>query len=836
MITVRLLGSVDIRDAGGNELQTLLRQPKRVALLSYLAAAVPRGFHRRDTLMGLFWPESTQDHARNALSQALHVLRHELGQAAIVTRGEGEVALSEDAVSVDVWEFETALTAGDLKSAVSLYRGPLLTGLAIKASAEFDHWLDAARDRLAQSYADSLERLAEAVAKRGERHEAVAWWRRLVEHDPYSTHVTVCLMRALDAAGDRAGAMKQAERHTALLRKELAAEPSPEVVAYAERLRSEPVPHVTDHPLTDRVVAASAARPTAVDRVAKRRWMTAGAAVALAAIIAAIALIAALPRGSGLALDPRRVAVAPFENLTGEDSLNVHGQVAASWITDGLQQIDFLSVVPWMAVQREASAREAENPLRELAEVTGAGLLVSGSYSRSGDSLRFRADITDAVGMELLHSVPPVTGRLANPEAAFAELGKRVAGALAVTLDTVSDRIVSRSLRQPTFAAYSEWVTGNDLFVRGRFDEAIEHLTRAYELDSSFLQALLYAAVAHGNRGRNAAADSLLEIVEQARDQLSGHDRQFLAYYQAVLQGNLLEASRVSRELALAEGSSRWRYVSGYDALVINDPQEVIEEFEKIDPTKGKMKEWLGYWGVLTEARHMLGDHHRELRDARRGREQHPDQLAAFSFEARALAALGHVDEARVLFEELLLLPADPDWGHAYPVVLAALCLRAHGDPDAAQWAFQLAVDRLWAHSPDTDERSNHQYNLGQTLYWSGRWEEAREVFLQLVTDSPDNVDYVGHLGVVHARLGNTIEASRISDELAALDRPYLWGSNIRWQARIAALCGDRERAVELLRRAFNEGLEYGIWLHRDIDFEPLRDSPPFQELVRPKG
>ncbi len=28
----------------------------------------------------------------------------------------------------------------------------------------------------------------------------------------------------------------------------------------------------------------------------------------------------------------------------------------------------------------------------------------------------------------------------------------------------------------------------------------------------------------------------------------------------------------------------------------------------------------------------------------------------------------------------------------------------------------------------------------------------------------------------------------------------------------------------------------YGLWLHRDIDFESLRDYPPFQELLRPKG
>lgn len=73
MIAVRLLGPMDVRDADGQEIHTLLRQPKRVALLSYLAAATPRGFHRRDTLLGLFWPESTQAQARHTLSQGMRL-------------------------------------------------------------------------------------------------------------------------------------------------------------------------------------------------------------------------------------------------------------------------------------------------------------------------------------------------------------------------------------------------------------------------------------------------------------------------------------------------------------------------------------------------------------------------------------------------------------------------------------------------------------------------------------------------------------------------------------------------------------------------------------------
>jgi len=66
-IEFRTLGTLDLRAGDGRELHSLLAQPKRVALLAYLCIAVPRGYHRRDTLRGLFWPESAQEHARTSL-------------------------------------------------------------------------------------------------------------------------------------------------------------------------------------------------------------------------------------------------------------------------------------------------------------------------------------------------------------------------------------------------------------------------------------------------------------------------------------------------------------------------------------------------------------------------------------------------------------------------------------------------------------------------------------------------------------------------------------------------------------------------------------------------
>ncbi len=63
-----------------------------------------------------------------------------------------------------------------------------------------------------------------------------------------------------------------------------------------------------------------------------------------------------------------------------------------------------------------------------------------------------------------------------------------------------------------------------------------------------------------------------------------------------------------------------------------------------------------------------------------------------------------------------------------------------------------------------------------------------------------------------------------------------MWGMHTLERARIAAVLEDRDHAMDLLRRAIDQGVYDATLLHRDIDFESLRDYPPFQELLRPKG
>lgn len=83
--------------------------------------------------------------------------------------------------------------------------------------------------------------------------------------------------------------------------------------------------------------------------------------------------------------------------------------------------------------------------------------------------------------------------------------------------------------------------------------------------------------------------------------------------------------------------------------------------------------------------------------------------------------------------------------------------------------------------------------------------------------------------------MGNKEEALKISKQLEDEKRPYLFGNPTFWRARIAALLGDKESAVNLIRRAAKEGYSYSS-IHPCEDFESLGDYPPYILRMKPKG
>ncbi|HET6341359.1 MAG TPA: BTAD domain-containing putative transcriptional regulator, partial [Gemmatimonadota bacterium] len=237
MIELRTLGALRLRDARGRDLCGEL-QPKRLALLIYLAQA-PRHFHRRDSLLALFWPELDFEGGRNTLRQALYALRRTLGQKALEAHGYEEIALA-DSVWSDAVAFEAALDRGELEAALDIYAGDLLEGFHVQNVApDFEHWLETERLRLRMLAVGAAVSLRDSEEAAGNLAAAVRWGHAAWRLDPGNEGVLAGLIDLLVRVGDRAGAIRAYEVFARRALEDYDLAPSEETQALIEAVRSD---------------------------------------------------------------------------------------------------------------------------------------------------------------------------------------------------------------------------------------------------------------------------------------------------------------------------------------------------------------------------------------------------------------------------------------------------------------------------------------------------------------------------------------------------------------------------------------------------------------------
>src|SRR6266704_119384 len=406
VVEFRILGALNLLGAGGRELSSVLAQPKRIALLAYLAAATPRRLHRRDSLLALFWPELDQEHARAALRPALHGLRHALGDGVLVTRGDEDIGLDAERIRCDVVEFERAAEVGRLADALDLYRGDLLEGFFIRGAPEFEQWLEDERARLKAVDLRSATLLAERSEERGGLTESAQWSRRALRIAPLDEPALRRLMKTLDSLGDRAGALDAYETFAKRLTAELEADPAPETRALAGAVRERVATLSSDAELPPVETAAEPPK-LASDSRHRLRWLGAATAVlGVAVVLAAVGRRAREPAPLNL----RRVLVVPFANHTGDRCLDPLGSLAADWITHGLALTGVLEIAAPGAMVLGGRTSVADRPgfghedvdVRALSLASGPGLAVSGAMYRRDDRSEFDAQITDEVRGRIL--------------------------------------------------------------------------------------------------------------------------------------------------------------------------------------------------------------------------------------------------------------------------------------------------------------------------------------------------------------------------------------------------------------------------------------------------
>jgi DNA-binding SARP family transcriptional activator/TolB-like protein len=514
MIELRTLGVLDLRGADGYELRPILQQPKRLALLAFLAVSHPWRFHRRDTLLGMFWPELDAEHARAALRRSLYVLRRTLGDGVIVGRGDEEVGLSASDVYCDAAAFEQALAEGRAADALALYRGPLLPGFYITGAPEFERWLDEARRRLHDRAAAATWSLADSAEAQGDRSEAVRWARSAAALSPYDESAHRRLLLTLDRAGDRPAALRAHDEFVRRLRADYDLEPSPETRELAASLR--PARPSVSTPAGGQAVLTNATERTR---------------------------------------SPTVIAVLPFVFRGNRDYAYLgDGMVDLLGTTlDGAgdyRTVDARALLAYVAREGLAESRDGVDleRARAVAEHFGAGLLLLGSIVEVGGRVRIRAQLYESATAGS-SSVPPVASADVagvGESGIFDMVDSLTRQLLAGRSTRPADRF-SRlaALTTESVPALKAYLRGECDFRAGRYLQALEAFQNATAEDPSF--ALAYyrlagasAAVANLEVARDASAQAHLN-----RGRLSEHDRLLLDAQHAWLRGAADDAERL---------------------------------------------------------------------------------------------------------------------------------------------------------------------------------------------------------------------------------------------------------------------------------------------------
>lgn len=548
MFSLRVLGGIAL-DGPSGPVSGPATQPVRLSVLVLLAVPELRSV-TRDKIVALLWPEQSAQRGRRNLSDALYVLRQELGDEAIRSSGDS-LRLDPQRVGTDVDDFRRALERGEPREAIRAYGGPLLDGVHLRGSVEFERWVEARQKELARMYEEALASLARTADSTGDVEAAVRWRRKLVAERPYSTSAALALMRSLERAGDPAAAVRVAHLHEERLKEELGAEPDPNLHEELARIRTTPRsgdrPPSTNEAGTEAPTEASS-RPApaaaATARSEEGEEEDGRSAVWKRPVLLAVFLVGtalgswALLSGTGgspaAEPDPGRVAVFPFRVSGASPSLDYlrEGMVdlLAAKLTGevGPRAVDSrTSISAWRREGDTADEVDAER-IRAVAAGLGAGRALLGEVVGSPQHLTISASLEPVDSRR-----PRITSQVEGPADSLTILVDRLVGQLLVEIAGSPGRTLE-SLTTPSLPALRAYLAGREAHRIGRHRRAIERFNAALDHDSAFALAAVALAEASfgipgGSTGRHPYARRALSLARAARDRLSEEDRLYLA-------------------------------------------------------------------------------------------------------------------------------------------------------------------------------------------------------------------------------------------------------------------------------------------------------------------
>ncbi|MCB0839899.1 MAG: hypothetical protein KDD99_24685, partial [Bacteroidetes bacterium] len=505
------------------------------------------------------------------------------------------------------------------------------------------------------------------------------------------------------------------------------------------------------------------------------------------------------------------------------------------------QNIDKVGILP----------DDPENKL-SFAEITGAKYVITGSYFLQEDSIIINTRLSSTETGDELKNFPQLKGHRDQKEQLIEDARQYLLGYW-----VLRKNLKLPNINPPKYDAYQHFLNCTP--------NSVSCYEEVLKIDPDFLYARINLMLA-STGADNPAYFSNKAFIEERWDQCTKFEKAWFNIAVSAYENDYQVMLKAQEEVYHIHPNE---YITLHQTAFVslcpnNMPFKAIDLFERLFREKEMFEEQILEWSYYhyLEALNRVKAH-KKATDFYLGLEEKTKREAGpltRQYAVQAFINQNRIEEAQKLIEEME--------GDHTDYIMAAFSYK-YIFPDSAHNPF---FKKLQTHI-DLFEDIRRDYvswyttsqffcweSKGMAYYIMGEWEKAEESLLSRTdlaqenfTDPYDSFPdqyyreklwHTGLLGCIYAQTGQADQSEKQIKELERLGELYpethaLFhrGAIPYLKARIYAVSGEKDLAVEMLKTSIEEGRIFIHWNFTfDLDFVNLKDYPPFEELIKPRG
>jgi TolB-like protein len=523
-----------------------------------------------------------------------------------------------------------------------------------------------------------------------------------------------------------------------------------------------------------------------------------------------------------------KVAVAIFDDMTGDPTLSMFGKLISNYLTQGLSQTNSLSVVSFNSINNQSQILIDNNIIANdeiskagaiLAEKNKANKLIKGNYFLEKDRLRVMAEISSSESNIIEIGFSDISCPKANPIECAELLKQKVLGYWAIK------HIKSNFNTVPNYDAYVELMLALEN-QELNFNKAFEHINNAIAADPNFIEPYFYKVSYLISTNKFDEAYEVVNYLEDRRSEFSLYEKNFFLYLQALVKGDPKTAFKYfSFIYNLDKQDIQNNMNAAFLALnYLNNPSNALEILSNIE------EDTIDYF------KNNYSSIHRKILLAR-----------AYSEKAEYEKAIQELDNIQIFEKERIIreikLRCYTRLGD-YSKIDQILLKSSTEDLDKDYRYLYYAAAREFDLISDKENRDKYARKalalykgslpnklkmIGRCMYMLEEWDNTQSHLKDYLQNKPNDLFSVAQMAAVLAHSGKESEAKEWIGKLEALSKPTNKKDIFYDKARILAILGDVESASMNLKLALTSGQTFSFFdFHNDPD---IKKNIPQKEL-----